>query len=62
MAHYITEADPDNFQPMNANFGLFPPLERPIRGKKEKNERLAARALESIKNFSYNLHISMPLS
>lgn len=59
MAHYITEADPDHFQPMNVNFGLFPPLDRPIRGKKEKNERLAARALESIRNFSYNLHISV---
>ena len=23
MAHYITHASPDNFQPMNANFGIF---------------------------------------
>ncbi|MFP3442191.1 FAD-dependent oxidoreductase, partial [Pantoea sp. SIMBA_133] len=26
LANYITTANPDNFQPMNANFGLFPPL------------------------------------
>jgi len=26
LVHYITEADPDHFQPMNINFGLLPPL------------------------------------
>lgn len=51
MAHYITTADPGNFQPMNANFGLFPPLDLKIRNKKMKNERIAERALESIQNF-----------
>ncbi|MBO8171028.1 MAG: FADH(2)-oxidizing methylenetetrahydrofolate--tRNA-(uracil(54)-C(5))-methyltransferase TrmFO [Bacillaceae bacterium] len=56
MAHYVTTADPANFQPMNANFGLFPPLEKRIRNKKEKNEKLAERALESIQNFSRNVH------
>jgi methylenetetrahydrofolate--tRNA-(uracil-5-)-methyltransferase len=52
MAHYITTTDAKHFQPMNANFGLLPPLPKRIRNKKEKNEQLAARALDTIQNFS----------
>lgn len=52
MAHYITTADFRHFQPMNANFGLFPPLEERIRNKKLKNEKIAERAMEKIQNFS----------
>jgi len=52
MAHYITNADPAHFQPMNANFGLVPPLEKRIRNKKEKNEMIATRALDTIRNFA----------
>ncbi|EFU40132.1 gid protein [Paenibacillus vortex V453] len=51
MAYYITHADPDNFQPMNANFGLLPNLEKRIRNKKEKNDALANRALDGIRVF-----------
>lgn len=51
MAHYITTADFKHFQPMNANFGLFPPLETRIRNKKDKNEAIANRALEAIESF-----------
>lgn len=51
MAHYITTADFKHFQPMNANFGLLPQLPERIRNKKEKYEKLANRALESIQNF-----------
>jgi len=56
MAHYITTANPDNFQPMNANFGLFPPLDKKIRNKKERYEQLADRALTTIQNFIHQLH------
>jgi methylenetetrahydrofolate--tRNA-(uracil-5-)-methyltransferase len=56
MGHYITTANPDSFQPMNANFGLFPPLERKIRNKKERYEQYAERALNKIQNFSQNVH------
>ncbi|MBM7644346.1 methylenetetrahydrofolate--tRNA-(uracil-5-)-methyltransferase [Scopulibacillus daqui] len=51
MAQYITTANADNFQPMNANFGLFPPLEEKIKNKKERNEKYAERALGTIQNF-----------
>ncbi|EZH67236.1 tRNA (uracil-5-)-methyltransferase [Bacillaceae bacterium JMAK1] len=50
MAQYITTADPDHFQPINANFGLVPrPAEK--MKKKERYEYLGQVALESIQNF-----------
>ena len=55
MARYITNASAKNFQPMNANFGLFPELQTKIRGKKERAEQHANRALETIQNFVKNL-------
>ena len=42
---YLREADPRHFQPMNANFGLMDDLERRVKDKREKRERLAERAL-----------------
>lgn len=59
MAHYITTADFQHFQPMNANFGLFPPLEEKIRNKKLKNEKIAERAISKIQNFSEFEHNSL---
>jgi len=55
MARYITNASVKNFQPMNANFGLFPDLPTKVRGKKERAEQHANRALETIQNFVKNL-------
>ncbi|THF81273.1 FADH(2)-oxidizing methylenetetrahydrofolate--tRNA-(uracil(54)-C(5))-methyltransferase TrmFO [Cohnella fermenti] len=58
MAEYITTADFRHFQPMNANFGLFPPLDTRVRSKKEKNDRIAARALEAIDEFKSTIRQS----
>jgi len=44
LLRYITEPERKGFQPMNANFGLLPPLSEPLR-KKAKKEMLARRAL-----------------
>ncbi|WP_282941798.1 FADH(2)-oxidizing methylenetetrahydrofolate--tRNA-(uracil(54)-C(5))-methyltransferase TrmFO [Paenibacillus sp. RC67] len=54
MAHYITTADFKHFQPMNANFGLLPPLDERIKVKKTRYEKIALRAIEKIQNFSQN--------
>ncbi len=51
MANYITTADFTHFQPMNANFGLFPAMDQKMRNKKLKNEMIATRAIEKIQNF-----------
>lgn len=55
MARYITTANADNFQPMNANFGIFAELPERIKSKKERNEMHANRALETIQKISKNL-------
>lgn len=51
MAHYITNTNVKHFQPMNANFGLFPPLEIRVKKKLERYEAYSNRALETIQNF-----------
>ncbi|MFX3624642.1 MAG: FADH(2)-oxidizing methylenetetrahydrofolate--tRNA-(uracil(54)-C(5))-methyltransferase TrmFO [Ectobacillus sp.] len=51
MAHYITSTNAKTFQPMNANFGLFAPLEVKVKKKQERYEAYAKRALETIQNF-----------
>ncbi|OGL61092.1 MAG: methylenetetrahydrofolate--tRNA-(uracil(54)-C(5))-methyltransferase (FADH(2)-oxidizing) TrmFO [Candidatus Tectomicrobia bacterium RIFCSPLOWO2_12_FULL_69_37] len=45
---YIVEADPKNFQPMNVNFGLFPPLEKRV-PRKERKRHIVERALRDLK-------------
>ncbi len=44
LLRYVTERSRRNFQPMNANFGLFPPLTKRLRGRAKK-QALAERAL-----------------
>lgn len=45
---YITTTDPRHFQPINTNFGLFPPLSVTIRDKDQKRKRIGQRALEDL--------------
>lgn len=51
LANYISNPAIENFQPMNINFGLIPPLTVRIRKKREKNAQIAARALEALAGF-----------
>ena len=51
LANYISNPAIENFQPMNINFGLIPPLTVRIRKKREKNAMIAARALEALDKF-----------
>ena len=47
LGHITGGADANTFQPMNVNFGLFPPLDGSLRGK-ERKQALAARALSDL--------------
>jgi methylenetetrahydrofolate--tRNA-(uracil-5-)-methyltransferase len=57
LLRHLGDADPGRFQPMNVNYGLFPPLAAPgaparrLR-KPEKNAALAARALDDLAGFA----------
>ena len=51
LARHLEESPSENFQPMNINFGLLPPLAERIRNKREKNARISERALESLSEF-----------
>ena len=37
-----------NFQPMNANFGILEPLDARVRGKRNRYEKLSARAIDTL--------------
>ncbi|WP_457567367.1 FADH(2)-oxidizing methylenetetrahydrofolate--tRNA-(uracil(54)-C(5))-methyltransferase TrmFO [Desulfurobacterium sp.] len=49
---YITETDPDRFQPMNANFGLLPPVR--AKGKRVRRKIQAEKALKDMKKWAGN--------
>jgi methylenetetrahydrofolate--tRNA-(uracil-5-)-methyltransferase len=47
LAHITGEANPDTFQPMNVNFGLFQPLPGDV-GRKDRKRLYAERALAAL--------------
>lgn len=51
LLRYVCGADPKHFQPMNANFGLLPPLPERIRDKQKKRDLLSRRALASMRAY-----------
>ncbi len=48
LALYISDQSVVNFQPMNINFGLIPPLGFRVKGKRNKNAAISKRALEAL--------------
>lgn len=50
LAAYISNESVAEFQPMNINFGLIPPLEYRVKGKREKNTEISKRALLALES------------
>ena len=46
LTHYVTQADPKNFQPANITFDLLPPLDRKVRDRKERHRLQCEMALK----------------
>ena len=42
---YISNETVADFQPMNVNFGIIPPLDHRVKGKRNKNAELSQRSL-----------------
>jgi methylenetetrahydrofolate--tRNA-(uracil-5-)-methyltransferase len=59
LCHYVSHAEPGDFQPMKANFGILPPLDDPPRGKRERGAAYAARALSDLDAYVHE-HQSTP--
>lgn len=51
LCSYVSNANPEGFQPMKANFGLFPSLDPPVRRKRERYAAYASRALSDLERF-----------
>ena len=48
LAQYVSNESVVDFQPMNINFGIMPPLDHKVRGKRNKNAELSRRSLELV--------------
>lgn len=59
LARYVSDPEVDDFQPMNANFGILPPLEEKIRQKEARNLALAERSLADLQALSLKFNESL---
>ena len=57
LAHYVSDTTVVNFQPMNVNFGIIPPLGYKVKGKRNKNAALSQRALEALEAATHTKQI-----
>jgi len=58
LCHYISGADPSNYQPANITFDLLPPLDEPTRhrlrhDKKARHAEVCRRALDALDQYRY---------
>ena len=58
LVRFLATANPENFQPMNANWGLVPPVEG--RGKKEKRQAMYRRGLTAFSGWLSALKPPLP--
>lgn len=56
LALYVSDASVENFQPMNINFGIIEPLGKRVKGKRNKNSEISARALDMIDGYATKIN------
>ncbi len=52
LLRYVHETDARHFQPMNANFGLLPPLAQRVRNRRDRKRALGERAVDAMRAFA----------
>jgi methylenetetrahydrofolate--tRNA-(uracil-5-)-methyltransferase len=48
LCHYVTHSEPENFQPMKANFGILPPLSPLVKNKRDRATLYSKRAIQAM--------------
>jgi len=56
---FLSTAPEKGFQPMNVTYGLFPPLDKRLRKRRERREALAERALVDLASWQANLPLQI---
>jgi methylenetetrahydrofolate--tRNA-(uracil-5-)-methyltransferase len=51
LCNYIVNASPSDFQPMKANFGILPPLDEVVKGKRQRGVGYSKRAMQDLERF-----------
>jgi methylenetetrahydrofolate--tRNA-(uracil-5-)-methyltransferase len=64
LVRYLATANPDGFQPMNANWGLVPvaPKGRGAPGKRERREQAYQAGLDAFGSWLEELRAAMPVA
>ena len=55
LIHYCTLKDTEILQPINANYGIISPLNKKVRGKKERRAAYSERAIQAAGNIALNI-------
>lgn len=55
LLYYITHAEPENFQPMKANMGLLPELDKRVRHKQKRYGVYAERAKQALDDYLHRM-------
>ncbi len=58
LINYITTSEAKHFQPMNTNFGIFPPLPTKIRDKEQKRRLIQQRAMDEFQAWKTQFALS----
>jgi methylenetetrahydrofolate--tRNA-(uracil-5-)-methyltransferase len=58
LINYLTTCDPNHFQPMNTNYGIFPPLPQRVRNKEEKRRLIGERAVKDVEEWKMRSGLS----
>ena len=57
LLQHLATANAKGFQPMNVTYGLFPPLEKRLRKRRERREALAERALQDLEAWRRQMQV-----